>query len=59
MDVVETNAPEVEALAREQAVAEFDSPYLADLPAWAIPPAPALVQRPRQSLGHRFTTPAR
>src|SRR4051794_5585603 len=38
MDVVETNAPEVEALAREQAVAEFDSPYLADLPAWAIPP---------------------
>src|SRR6195256_5069666 len=38
MDAVETNAPEVEALAREQAVAEFDSPYLADLPAWAIPP---------------------
>ena len=38
MDVVETNAPEVEALAREQVVAEFDSPYLADLPAWAIPP---------------------
>ena len=38
MDVVETNAPEVEALAREQAVAEFDSPYLADLPPWAIPP---------------------
>jgi iron(III) transport system substrate-binding protein len=38
MDVVETNAPEVEALAREQVVAEFDSPHLADLPAWAIPP---------------------
>ena len=38
MDVVETNAPEVEALAREQVVAEFDSPYLADLPAWAVPP---------------------
>jgi iron(III) transport system substrate-binding protein len=37
MDVVETNAPEVEALAREQVVAPFDSPYLADLPAWAIP----------------------
>ena len=37
MDVVETNAPEVEALAREQVVAQFDSPYLADLPAWAIP----------------------
>jgi iron(III) transport system substrate-binding protein len=38
MDVVETNAPEVEALAREQVVAEFDSPHIADLPAWAIPP---------------------
>ena len=38
MDVVETNAPEVEALAREAAVAPFHSPYLADLPAWAIPP---------------------
>ena len=38
LDVVETNAPEVEALAREQVVAEFFSPHLADLPAWAIPP---------------------
>jgi iron(III) transport system substrate-binding protein len=38
LDVVETNAPEVEALAREQVVAEFDSPHIADLPAWAIPP---------------------
>src|SRR6516162_2932873 len=38
MDVVETNAPEVEALAREEVAAQFDSPYLADLPPWAIPP---------------------
>jgi iron(III) transport system substrate-binding protein len=38
MDVVETNAPEVEALAREQVVAQFDTPYLTDLPPWAIPP---------------------
>jgi iron(III) transport system substrate-binding protein len=38
MDVVETNAPEVEALGREQVVAEYDSPHVADLPAWAIPP---------------------
>jgi iron(III) transport system substrate-binding protein len=38
VDVVETNAPEVEALARENVVAEFFSPHLADLPAWAIPP---------------------
>jgi len=37
MDVVETNAPEVEALAREQVVAPFESPYSADLPAWAVP----------------------
>jgi iron(III) transport system substrate-binding protein len=37
MDVVETNAPEVEALAREQVVAQFDSPHVVDLPAWAIP----------------------
>ena len=38
MDVVETNAPEVEALAREELAAQFNSPYLADLPPWAIPP---------------------
>jgi iron(III) transport system substrate-binding protein len=38
VDFVETNAPEIEALARELVVAEFDSPYVADLPAWAIPP---------------------
>jgi iron(III) transport system substrate-binding protein len=38
MDVVETNAPEVEALAREGVVAQFNSPYIADLPPWAIPP---------------------
>jgi iron(III) transport system substrate-binding protein len=38
LDVVETNAPEVEALAREGVLAEFFSPYLADLPAWGLPP---------------------
>jgi iron(III) transport system substrate-binding protein len=37
MDVVETNAPEVEVLAREQVVSQFDNPYLADLPSWAVP----------------------
>jgi iron(III) transport system substrate-binding protein len=37
LDVVETNAPEVETLGREQVVAEFDSPHFADLPAWALP----------------------
>jgi iron(III) transport system substrate-binding protein len=38
LDVVETNAPEVEALVREQVVAEYFSPHFADLPAWAVPP---------------------
>jgi iron(III) transport system substrate-binding protein len=38
LDVVETNAPEVEALAREGVLAEFFSPYLADLPPWGLPP---------------------
>src|SRR5436190_23252951 len=37
MDVVETNGPEVEALAREQVVARFESPHPAGLPAWAVP----------------------
>ncbi len=38
MDAVETNAPEIEALGREQVVAPFDSPHIAELPAWAVPP---------------------
>jgi len=38
MDVVETNAPEVEALAREGVVAEYFSPYFKDFPEWALPP---------------------
>src|SRR4029077_20263972 len=37
VDVVETNAPEMEMMAREQLFAELDSPYLADLPAAAVP----------------------
>jgi iron(III) transport system substrate-binding protein len=37
LDVVETNAPEVEVLAREQVVAQFDSPHFADLPPWGLP----------------------
>src|SRR6266481_744631 len=37
MDVVETNAPEVEALAREGVAAQFNSSHIADLPPWAIP----------------------
>jgi len=36
-DVVETNGPEMEIMAREQVFSEFHSPYLADLPARAIP----------------------
>ncbi len=38
VDVVETNGPEMEMLAREKLLAEFHSPHLADLPAQAIPP---------------------
>jgi iron(III) transport system substrate-binding protein len=37
MDVVETNAPEVEALARENVVAEYYSPHFKDFPSWALP----------------------
>ena len=36
-DVVETNAPEMEIMAREKLFSEFHSPHLADLPAGAIP----------------------
>lgn len=38
VDVVETNSPEVEALAREGLIAEFFSPHVADLHRWAVPP---------------------
>ena len=37
VDVIETNGPEMEMLAREQLFAELKSPYLADLPANVIP----------------------
>src|SRR5262249_14405864 len=37
MDVVETNAPEVEALAREGVVAEYFSPHFKEFPDWALP----------------------
>ena len=37
VDVVETNGPEMEMLAREKLLAPFHSPHLADLPASAIP----------------------
>ena len=40
VDVVETNGPEMEMLAREKLLAEFHSPHLADLPSAAIPPHP-------------------
>jgi iron(III) transport system substrate-binding protein len=37
VDVVETNGPEMEMLAREKVLAELNSPYIADLPPAAIP----------------------
>ena len=36
-DVVETNGPEMEIMAREKIFAQFHSPHLADIPANAIP----------------------
>jgi iron(III) transport system substrate-binding protein len=38
VDVVETNGPEMEMLAREKLLAEFHSPHIADLPPDVIPP---------------------
>jgi iron(III) transport system substrate-binding protein len=38
VDVIETNGPEMEMLAREQVLAPFHSPFTADLPAAGIPP---------------------
>ncbi len=37
VDVVETNSPEVEALAQEGLIAEFFTPHVADLHRWAVP----------------------
>ena len=37
VDVIETNGPEMESLAREQVLAEFYSPNLADIPPAIIP----------------------
>jgi len=37
LDFVETNGPELEMLAREKLLSEFFSPYIADLPAAAVP----------------------
>jgi len=37
VDVVETNGPVLEALARERVLARFFSPYIADIPAWGVP----------------------
>jgi iron(III) transport system substrate-binding protein len=37
VDVIETNGPEMEMLAREKLLAQLRSPYLADLPPNAIP----------------------
>src|SRR3979490_3290560 len=40
VDVVETNAPELEALARERVLARFFSPHTADIPSWGAPAHP-------------------
>src|SRR5580765_7428750 len=37
VDVIETNGPELEALARERVLARFFSPHIADIPSWGVP----------------------
>jgi iron(III) transport system substrate-binding protein len=37
VDVIETNGPELEMIAREKLLSEFYSPYIADLPPYALP----------------------
>jgi iron(III) transport system substrate-binding protein len=37
VDVVETNGPEMEMIAREKLLDRFESPYIADLPPQAVP----------------------
>lgn len=37
VDVIETNGPEMESLAREQLLAEFHTPHLADIPPAVVP----------------------
>jgi iron(III) transport system substrate-binding protein len=37
VDVIETNGPEMEMIAREKLLAPFESPYIADLPPQAVP----------------------
>jgi len=37
VDVIETNAPELEALARERVTGRFFSPHTADIPSWGVP----------------------
>ncbi len=38
MDIIETNGPVVETVARERVTARFFSPYIADIPSWGVPP---------------------
>ena len=38
VDVVETNGPELEMITREKLFSPFYSPYIADLPPYALPP---------------------
>jgi iron(III) transport system substrate-binding protein len=37
VDVIETNSPELEALAREQLISQFISPHAGSVHAWAVP----------------------
>ncbi len=54
VDVIETNGPEMEMLAREKLLGEIHSPYLADLPAGRHSRAPLVVSRPPEFLRRRL-----
>src|SRR2546428_1011474 len=45
-DVIETNRPAQETIAREKIFAQFPSPHFAGLPPGALPPPPLLIPHP-------------
>src|SRR5258708_39394521 len=40
VDVIETNAPELQARARERVLARLLSPHIVDIPQWGVPVHP-------------------
>jgi iron(III) transport system substrate-binding protein len=57
-DVVESNSPEVEMIAREKLLSPFHSPYIADLPSFAVPKSGMWVADRMTVYGVAFNTNA-